>query len=331
MVMRQLGDSELQVPGIIFGAWAIGGWWWGGTDDDLAVDAIRAAVDAGITCVDTAPMYGFGHSEVVCGKALKGIRDKVILATKCGLCWDRTDGEPFFDTQFDDGTPTKIHRVLKKGSILRECEDSLRRMEVDVIDVYQCHWMDSTTPLEETMEALLQLKQEGKIRAIGVSNFTPEAIAKCQEMGPIASNQPKYSLLDRHNVEDVINWTHAHNVGTIVYSPLEQGILTGKVTMDRTFAETDARTHQTWFKLPNRQRALDVLASAVQPIADAHSATLGQVCLAATLMVPGITSAIVGARNAQQVAENAAAGSLELSAEEFSAIMAAFEGMGAPE
>lgn len=331
MIMRQLGDSDLQVPGIIFGAWAIGGWWWGGTDDDLAVEAIRACVDHGITCIDTAPMYGFGHSEVVCGKAIKGIRDQVLVATKCGLLWDRTDGEYFFDTKMDDGTAVPIYRVLKKDSIIKECEDSLRRLEVDVIDLYQCHWMDCTTPVEESMEALVQLQQQGKIRAIGVSNFSPEAISKCQALGVVASNQPKFSLLDRRNLDDVIAWTHAHNVGTIVYSPLEQGVLTGKVTMDRTFDKDDARANQTWFQPANRQRALDVLATVVQPIADGHGATLGQVCLAATLMTPGITSAIVGARNAAQVAENAAAGSLELSADEYASIMGAFEALGAPE
>jgi len=329
MIYRQLGESDVEVPAIIFGAWAIGGWFWGGTDDDLAIEAINRSIDLGINCIDTAPAYGLGHSEEVVGKAIKGRRDEVVIATKCGLVWDRDDGEYFFDE--DDSTGNHpVHRCLKKDSILHECDLSLQRMGVDVIDLYQCHWMDKTTPLEETMEALLELRDAGKIRAIGVSNFTPEAIEECRTFGPIHSNQPKFSLLDRQNLDGVIAYTHEQGIGSIVYSSLEQGVLTGKVTLDRTFAEDDLRTNQPWFQRENLKRALEVLNRDIQPIADAHGATLGQIAIAWTIMVPGITSALVGARNAAQVAENAAAADIQLSDEEYATILAAFEGLGEP-
>lgn len=160
MELRKLGKSELEVPVIIFGAWAIGGWLWGGTDDKKAVAAIHKALDLGMTCIDTAPVYGFGHSEEIVGRAIKGRRSEAIIATKCGLRWDSDIGEFFFETEDNRGKPLKIYRNLKKDSIRKECELSLKRFGVDVIDLYQCHWPDSTTPLDETMEALLRLKEE---------------------------------------------------------------------------------------------------------------------------------------------------------------------------
>lgn len=330
MIYRQLGESDIEVPAIIFGAWAIGGWFWGGADDDVAIDAIHKALDCGINCIDSAPMYGFGHSEEVVGKAIRGIREEVVIATKCGLVWDRTDGEEYFDTEFDDGAPAHIYKVLKKDSILKECDASLRRLGVDCIDLYQCHWMDSTTPPEETMEALVELKDAGKIRAIGMSNFTPEALEECLKHGPIVSHQPKFSLLDRENLDGIIKWTHERNIGTIVYSPMERGMLTGKVTMDREFGEGDHRVNQPWFKPENRARVLEVLERDIQPIADAHGATLAQIAIAWTIHAPGITSALVGARNADQVEANAKAADIELSDEERKAILSAFEALGEP-
>jgi aryl-alcohol dehydrogenase-like predicted oxidoreductase len=315
MIYRQLGTSELEVPVIIFGAWAIGGSWWGGTDDDLAVEAIRAAVDAGVTCIDTAPVYGCGHSEEVVGKAIKGLGDRVTIATKCGLVWETADPE------------NSISRSLKKDSILRECDASLRRLGVDHLDLYQCHWPDESTPLGETMEALVKLQDAGKIRAIGLSNHSAEAFEECLTYGPVQSNQPKFSLLDRRNLDGVIRWTHEHAIGSIVYSPLEQGVLTGKVTPGRKFAEGDNRVNQRWFKAENLPRALDVLHRDIQPIADAHDATLGQIALAWTIAAPGITSAIVGARNAEQAASNAKAADVTLSDEERATILAAFEAL----
>ena len=276
-------------------------------------------------------MYGFGHSEEVVGRAVKGMRDKVVLATKCGLVWSRKDGEYFFETPDPEGNTVPIYRVLRKDSIIQECEHSLRRLGVDCIDLYQCHWMDSTTAIEETMEALVELRDQGKIRAIGLSNFTPEAIEECLGYGPIASHQPKFSLLDRQHLAGVIRWTHARGIGTIVYSPLEQGMLTGKVTMDRKFPAGDYRAGQPWFRPANRRRALDVLQRDIAPIAQRHGATPAQVAISWTIGAPGITAAIVGARNPEQARTNAAAADVALSEREREAILEAFEALGDPQ
>ncbi|HPU84885.1 MAG TPA: aldo/keto reductase [Candidatus Latescibacteria bacterium] len=329
MELRQLGKSDLKVTPVVFGAWAIGGWFWGGTDDAEAVTAIRAAVDAGINTIDTAPMYGFGHSEEIVGKALKGIRDKVIVATKCGLRWNRTDGDFHFVAQDEQNRSHRIYKVLKPDSIIEECELSLKRLNVDVIDLYQCHWPDTTTPIADTMGALMKLKEQGKIRAIGVSNFTPAMMRECLTTAPLASDQPKYSLLAREIEADVLPFCRENGIGVIVYSPLGQGLLTGKVTMDRQFAPGDLRVNTPWFQPQNRQRVLDALGR-IRPIADAHRATLGQVAINWVINTPGVTSAIVGARNAAQVRENVHAAEFRLSEEEQSFIRSTFESLGKP-
>lgn len=329
MELRQLGKSDLKVTPVVFGAWAIGGWFWGGTDDAEAVTAIRAAVDEGINTIDTAPMYGFGHSEEIVGKALKGIRDKVIVATKCGLRWNRTDGDFHFVAQDEQNRSHQIYKVLKPDSIIEECELSLKRLNVDVIDLYQCHWPDTTTPIADTMGALMKLKEQGKIRAIGVSNFTPAMMRECLNAAPLASDQPKYSLLAREIEADVLPFCRENNIGVIVYSPLAQGLLTGKVTMDRQFAPGDLRVNTPWFQPQNRQRVLDALGR-IRPIADAHRATLGQVAINWVINTPGVTSAIVGARNAAQVRENVHAAEFRLSEEEQSFIRSTFESLGKP-
>lgn len=330
MELRPLGKSDLAVPPIIFGAWAVGGWYWGGQDDADSVRAIRAALDAGITCIDTAPIYGMGHSEEIVGKAIQGRRHEVTLATKCGLRWD-TPGQGSNPWTYKglDGAECTVVRNLHKHAILAEVEQSLRRLGTDVIDLYQCHWPDSSAPIAETMDALVTLKEQGKIRAIGVSNFTAEMMAECLRHGPLASDQPKYSLLAREIEADVLPFCRQHGIGVIVYSPLEQGLLTGKVTMDRAFAEGDYRAGRPWFQPANRRRVLDALEK-VKPIAAAHRATLGQVAIAWTIAQPGITAAIVGARTPEQVRENAQAASLRLSADELQAIRQAFEDLGKP-
>jgi len=327
---RQLGQSDLMVSPVVFGAWAVGGWYWGGQDDADSIRAIHAALDAGINCIDTAPIYGMGHSEEVVGKAIEGRRDKVLIATKCGLRWDtpRQGSNPWTYTGLD-GTEKTVVRNLRKHAIIAEVEHSLRRLRTDVIDLYQCHWPDSSTPIAETMDALVTLKQQGKIRAIGVSNFTPEMLAECLQHGPLASDQPPYSLLRRDIEADVLPFCRQHNIGVIVYSPLQQGLLTGKVTMDRTFAPGDRRAGRPWFQPANRRRVLDALEK-IKPIAQAHRATLAQVAIAWTIAQPGVTAAIVGARNPQQARENAQAASLQLSPDELQAIRSAFEALGQP-
>ncbi|HUU49475.1 MAG TPA: aldo/keto reductase [Nitrospinota bacterium] len=330
MELRKLGKSELEVPIIIFGAWAIGGWLWGGTDDEKAVSAIHKALDLGMTCIDTAPVYGFGHSEEIVGRAIKGRRDDVIIATKCGLRWDLEEGELFFETIDSRGKALKIYRNLKAHSIKEECELSLKRLSVDVIDLYQCHWPDSTTSPDETMETLLRLKEEGKIRAIGVSNFTTEMIKTCLKYGDVASDQPKYSLLFRDIEKDILPYCRKHDIGLIVYGPLGQGLLTGKVTMERKFNQGDLRIDQPWFQPKNRRRILDTLEK-IKPIAKEHNATLAQLSINWVISEPGVTSAIVGARNPEQVIENAGASDFRLSKEERSIIKGCFEALGEPE
>jgi len=330
MEYRQLGNTDLRVPSVIFGAWAAGGWYWGPQDDADSIRAIHAALDAGITCIDTAPIYGMGHSEEVVGKAIRGRRDKVLLATKCGLRWD-TPGEGCDPWTYKaiDGSEHSVVRNLRKQAVIAEVEQSLKRLGTDVIDLYQCHWPDRSTPIAETMEAMVTLQKQGKIRAIGVSNFTPDMMAECQRVAPLASDQPKYSLLARGIEADVLPFCREHQVGVIVYSPLEQGILTGKVTLGRTFPASDYRNGHPWFQAPNRARVLAALEK-VKPIAVAHRATLGQVALAWIIAQPGATSAIVGARTPEQSRENAKAAGLRLTVAELQQIRTTFEELGAP-
>ena len=329
MEYANLGTSDLEVPRVIYGAWAIGGWMWGGTDDQKAVEAINAAIDSGINMVDTAPAYGFGHSEKVVGQAIRGRRDEVKIATKCGLVWDREEGEHFFDSEDNDGNPVSVYRNLKKDSILEEVDRSLERLGVDYIDLYQCHWPDSTTPLEETMEALNRLYDEGKIKAVGVSNFTPEMIEECRCHGPVHSDQPPYDMLRRDAEEKLLPHAAENDLGVIVYSPLHQGLLTGKVTMDREFNEGDQRRNKPWFQPENRRRVLDFLDK-VRPIAESHEKTLAQVAINWCLCQEGITSAIVGARRPEQVRENAGGAGWRLADEEISQIRKWLEGLDEP-
>jgi aryl-alcohol dehydrogenase-like predicted oxidoreductase len=287
-------------------------------------------VDAGITCIDTAPMYGMGHSEEVVGRAIEGIRDQVLIATKCGLRWDTPDeGVEYFTCKMPDGSQHPIRRNLHKRAIIEEVEFNLSRLGVDVIDLYQCHWPDKSAPIAETMEALVTLKEQGKIRAIGVSNFSPDMLQECIDNGPLASDQPPYSLLRRDIEADVLPFCREHNIGVIVYSPLQQGLLTGKMTLDRELDDNDYRKHNKWFNPANRQRVLDALGK-VQPIADAHGCTLAQLTVAWTVAQPGITAAIVGARTPAQARENAVAGDITLSDEELQSIRTVFEELGGP-
>ena len=331
MQYRQLGDSGVRASEVMLGTWAIGGWMWGGTDDEEAVAAINRALDIGMDTIDTAPMYGFGHSERVVGRAIRGRkRDEVVLATKCGLRWDLEEGESYFETEDNEGRPHKVFRNLKKHSILEEVNRSLERLGVDYIDLYQCHWPDSTTPLGETMEALVQLLEEGKIKAIGVSNFAEQMIEECLQHGPIHSDQPLYNMLDRDIEEGLQAYCARRNVALVVYSPLHQGLLTGKVTMDRTFGEGDQRNWRPWFKPHNRRRVLAFLDK-LGPIAQRHGKTVSQLAINWCLCQHGITSAIVGARRPEQVDENAGGSGWKLDEEELRQIRGWLEELNGPQ
>jgi aryl-alcohol dehydrogenase-like predicted oxidoreductase len=330
MRYTSLGTTDLALPAVSFGAWAIGGWFWGGTDDALAIEAIHAGIDAGITCIDTAPTYGMGHSETVVGKAIQGKRDQVILATKCGMRWDRAEGQRMIDTEMNDGTPCTIYRNGRPDSIEEECENSLRRLGTDVIDLYQVHWPDSTWPLDDTMATLLKLKEAGKIRAIGVSNFDTEMIALCQTQGTVDSIQPRYNALQRDPEEALLPYCVAHHIGVLAYSPIAQGLLTGKVGMERRFPEGDIRNKNPLFQ-PENRRAVLAMLERVQPVAEKHGVTLGQLFTAWVTHQPGVTTALVGARNAAQAQENAVAGTVTLDEADLRAIRREVEGLALSE
>lgn len=323
MTLRSLGNSTLSVPPVIFGAWAIGGWRWGGTDDAAAIRAIHASIDAGMTAIDTAPVYGFGHSESVVGRAIADRRGAVQVLTKVGLRWDLTEGAHFFDS---DGQ--SVYRNLRPAAIRAEVEGSLRRLGIDEIDLLQCHWPDPSTPVEETMAGLAALVTEGKVRAVGVSNFSPDLLSQAKAaLGsvPLASTQPRYSLMDRAIEADVLPWCIKAGVGTIVYSPIEQGLLSGRVTMERTFPDDDGRSSSPKFTPESRARVLAALEKTAD-IAAAHSATPAQVAIAWCVHQPGVTAAIVGARSPQQAIENAEAGRIALTAAELERLSSVFSG-----
>jgi methylglyoxal reductase len=314
------------MPAVAFGAWAIGGWLWGGVDDEKAIRAIQRGIDEGITCIDTAPVYGLGHSEELVGRAVKGRRDEVLLATKCGLVWDHDTGKEGFMAQRPDGTSAEVVRSLTPASVREEVDQSLRRLQTDVIDLYQCHWPDPDTPIADTMEALVDIRKQGKIRAIGVSNFSVDQMKECLEVVHIASDQPRYNALDRRIEKDLLPFCRDNHIGILAYSSIAQGLLTGKVSLDREFPETDLRYGHPLFSRENRRRILRMLEQ-VQPIADAHGATLGQVAINWVISQPGVTVALAGARNEEQVVENARAADFQLDEEELATIRDLVEGL----
>jgi aryl-alcohol dehydrogenase-like predicted oxidoreductase len=314
---RRLGKSDINTSVVILGAWSYGGWFWGRADDAVGIEAIHRALDLGMTAIDTAPVYGVGHSEEVVGRALAGRRNEAVIMTKCGLRWDDDTGDFDFDLEMPGGEKHTIYRNLRPASVRTECEASLRRLGTDTIDLYQCHWPDPSTPIAETMGEMVRLHAEGKIRAVGVSNFSPREIEETRDaLGdvPLASNQPKYSLLYRNIEEDVVPYAIENDVGLIAYSPLEMGLLTGKVSQDREFGEGDLRSTLKKFTPGNRRRVNEALRTHMMPIAEKHGATLAQIASAWVFTRPGMTASIVGARTAAQVDENAGAARVELDA-----------------
>ncbi|MGD0900519.1 MAG: aldo/keto reductase [Thermoguttaceae bacterium] len=317
MLYRKLGSSGIEVSAVGFGAWAIGGWMWGGTDESKAVAAIHAALDHGITLIDTAPVYGYGRSEQIVGRAIRGRRDHVVLATKCGMVWDREEGTFYFhaDQQGVTRQPSekKIYKNLRPASIRREVEQSLQNLQTDHLDLLQTHWQDPSTPIHETMAELVKLKQEGKIRAIGVSNCSADDLAA---YGPIDSDQEKYSMLDR-NIEQngILAWCREHNIAVLAYSPLANGLLTGKIRPDRQYNPGDLRRGNLRFR-PEFVQRTNARLQQLDPIAQRHGVSVAQLVIAWTCSQPGITSALCGARDPEQALENAAAGEIVLTPDE---------------
>ena len=320
MEYRKLGETDLQVSAITFGAWAAGGWMWGGNDDKQAIDAMRAAYDAGITSIDTAPIYGQGKSEELVGQAIKGIpRDKVQILTKFGMRWDLAKGTFGFKSKDNSGKDIDIYKYAGKESIIKECEDSLRLLGTDYIDLYQIHWPDETTPIAETMEALLRLQEQGKIRAAGVSNYNAAQMQEAERTIKLASNQVPFSMVNRKIEADVVPYCIENKKGILAYSPMERGLLTGKMKPGQQFGEGDHRAGLKFFKDENIKRTNEFL-SKIKPLADEKNATLGQLVIRWTIERPGITVALVGARNAEQATQNAKAIEVKLSADEIAFI-----------
>ena len=290
MQKRQLGNSDLQITPIGVGAWAMGGGdWafsWGHQEDNNSIEAIHTALDAGINWIDTAAIYGLGHSEEVVGKAIAGRSTRPYIFTKCGLVWD---------------DKRQISRSLKADSVRREVEASLRRLKIDAIDLYQIHWPDPEPDIEEGWQTLAQLKKEGKVRHIGVSNFNVAQMKRAQKIAPITSLQPPYNIVTADIEKEVLPFCREHNIGIIVYSPMKSGLLSGKMTRERIakLPPDDFRPRTVSFKEPLLTRNLG-LVDVLRGIGDRHGRTPGEVAIAWTLRDPVITGAIVGMRSADQ-------------------------------
>ncbi len=314
MLVREIGRSGVEATAVGLGTWAIGGWMWGGTDEAQSIAAIQASIDEGVTLIDTAPAYGQGLSEEIVGKAIRGRRDKVLLATKCGLVWHTTKGNHFFDAE-----GRAVHRYLGPESITYEIEQSLRRLGTDYIDHYITHWQDPTTPIAETMEVLQRLKQQGKIRSIGASNLSVEDLEAYLATGGLDAIQEEYSMVKRDIERSLLPLLAGRAIATLSYSSLALGLLSGRIGPDRVFSGDDQRKDNPRFSIANREKVARLMAD-LRPIAETHRATPAQIVIAWTIRQPGITFALCGARNPAQARENAEAGRIRLSDKEIKTI-----------
>lgn len=290
MQKRKLGKNGPELTVVGFGAWAIGGPWefgWGAVDDDASIKAIRKALDLGISWIDTAAVYGLGHSEEVVAKALAGNRDKVFLATKCGMVWD-------------DSRKVRIH--LGPSSIRKEIENSLRRLKTDHVDLYQFHWPDPATPVEESWQVMVDLKKEGKVKYIGVCNFDVPLLKRCESIAPVQSLQPIFNLLKQEVAAETLPYCRKQGIGVVAYSPMMSGLLTGKFEMKRVAAD-DWRRKNPAFQEPLLLKET-AFVDKLRPIAARYGKTVGQLAVAWVNMNPAVTSSIVGARTDRQVEEN---------------------------
>ncbi len=320
MEYRKIGDSDLELSVVTFGAWAAGGWMWGGTERNDAVEAIRASYDLGVTSIDTAPIYGQGKSEEIVGEAIKDLpRDKVQILTKYGMRWDLAKGDHAFKSRNTEGKDIEIYKYAGKESIVEECENSLKRLNTDYIDLYQIHWPDITTPISETMEAVDQLIKQGKIRHAAVCNYDAEQVKEAQRYVNIISNQVPFSMVKRDIEKAVVPYCIENNISILAYSPLERGVLTGKMKPGHPFAEGDHRANLYFFTDENIKRTNQFLDH-LRPLAKEKNASLAQLVISWTIEQPGITIALVGARNAEQAIQNAKAIEVKLSGEEIEMI-----------
>jgi aryl-alcohol dehydrogenase-like predicted oxidoreductase len=310
MNTRKLGNSDLEITSIGVGSWAIGGggWQfaWGPQDDKESVAAIRSALDKGMNWIDTAAVYGFGHSEEIVAEAVRGLPKRPYIFTKCGRL-GREDGS--------------IYGSLKAASVRQECEASLKRLKIDTIDLYQIHWPDPDADIEEAWTEMAKLKQEGKIRWLGVSNFNVAQMKRVQAIAPITSLQPPYSLVRPAVQEEILPYAKSQNIGVIVYSPMGAGLLTGKMTRERaaSLPQDDWRRRNVEFQEPKLSHNLE-LVELLKKIGSRHGRTPGEVAIAWTLNNPAVTAAIVGIRRPDQVEGIAGALEFRLSPEEVAEI-----------
>ena len=319
MQTRKFGRTEMRTTPIGFGSWAIGGpeWaaGWGPQDDEESVGAIRRAVELGMNWIDTAAAYGLGHSEEIVARALEGApeAERPYIFTKCSLVWDENG---------------QLGNSLKKGSVKKECEDSLRRLKTDAIDLYQIHWPNPDEDIEESWQAMAELKQEGKVRNIGVSNFDVGQMKRAQTIAPIDSLQPPYSMLSREVEDEILPFCEQENIAVIVYSPMKSGLLTGKMTKQRaeSLPDDDWRSRAPAFNEPQLSRNLE-LVELLREIGTRHDASPAEVAIAWTLKHPAVTGAIVGARRPDQVDGVVGAADLKLDDAEIGEIEA-FLGQG---
>ncbi|WP_138295178.1 MULTISPECIES: aldo/keto reductase [unclassified Clostridium] len=308
MRYKKLGNTDLNISVMTVGTWAIGADGWGDVDLKDSIDAIHTALDNGINFIDTAPIYGFGNSEEVVGKAIQGYKDKVMIATKCGIVW---------------GEEKVSRKYAGYDSIIKECDMSLKRLGVDVIDLYQIHWPDVTTPIEESMRALNKLKEVGKIRYIGVSNFSAEQIEEAQQYGEVNSLQPPYCMVNR-TAEDLMKWCKQRGIGTLTYGSLGAGILTGAFRELPHFEADDRRLKfYDYFVEPKFSKIMELL-KALDAIAADHGKPTAQVALNWSTQNPIVDTALCGIRNPREAKENCDAMDWMLSEDEIKTIDAAY-------
>lgn len=320
MEYRTLGNTDLKLSTITHGAFAIGGTMWGGNEKKDSIESIHASLDYGVTSIDTAPFYGFGLSEEMIGQAIKGKdRSNIQLLTKFGLVWDGSNegkGEFFFDAE-ENAKKIPVYKYAAKSSVIKEVEESLKRLGTDYIDLLQLHWPDNSTAISETMEAMELLIQQGKIRAAGVSNYSVTQLEEANKTLKLVSNQVSYSMLNRTIENDLVPYALENDLGIIVYSPMERGLLTNKYFNESKLKEDDHRNG--YFSQFDLDRVKSFLQT-IEPIAKSKDATLAQLVLRWTSLQPAISVVLAGARNAEQAIANAKALEIKLSTDELQLI-----------
>lgn len=310
MKTKRIGKSDLDATVLSMGSWAIGGGsWWGENDDEVSIKSIQKAMDLGINWIDTAPVYGFSHSEEIVGRAVKGMREKVIISTKCGLQWYNTKGSKHFSKDGHD-----VYRDLSPDGIRRDLENSLKRLDTDYIDVYYTHWQSvppSFTPIEETMYELMKMKKEGKIRAIGASNVSLVNLKEYIQFGELDVIQEKYSMLDRRIEKELLPFCEKNQITLQTYSPIEQGLLTGNIKSDFVIKPGDVRENKIWWLPENRKLVLDMLTQ-WQDLSNKYNCSIGNLVISWTVAQSDHINVLIGARKLEHVEENIKAAHITL-------------------